>query len=141
LPYLATPDDRAYDLQLEVWLESQQLAEPVRISDTNFRYMYWNVCQQLAHQTVNGCNTRPGDLLASGTISGGEKHQRGSMLELTWRGTEPLELPGGTTRKFLADGDTVIMTGWGERDGIKVGFGDVRGTLLPATPQSFASRE
>lgn len=137
LPYLATPDERAYDLRLEVWLESQQLAEPVRISDTNFRYMYWNVCQQLAHQTVNGCNTRPGDLLASGTISGPEKHQRGSMLELTWRGTEALELPGGATRKFLADGDTVVMTGWGERDGIKVGFGDVRGTLLPATPQAF----
>jgi fumarylacetoacetase len=94
--------------------------------------MYWDICQQLAHHTVNGCNVRPGDLMASGTISGPGKHERGSMLELTWRGSEPLELPTGETRRFLADGDTVVMTGWCERDGIRVGFGEVRGTLLPA---------
>jgi fumarylacetoacetase len=94
--------------------------------------MYWSMCQQLAHHTVNGCNAQPGDLYGSGTISGPEKHERGSMLELSWRGTEPLDLPGGETRKFLADGDTVIMTGLCERDGVRVGFGEVTGTLLPA---------
>jgi fumarylacetoacetase len=132
LLYLRSSDDRAYDIHLEVLLQSTQMDEPVRITTSNFRYMYWNVCQQLAHHTVGGCNARPGDLMASGTISGPSKDERGSMLELTWRGSEPIELPTGETRKFLADGDTVIMTGWCERDGVRVGFGEVRGTLLPA---------
>ena len=137
LEYLRGAGDRAYDIQLEVLLQSESMADPAVIATSNFRYLYWNVCQQLAHHTVTGCNVRPGDLMASGTISGPEPHQRGSMLELTWRGSEPLELADGSTRKFLADGDTVIMSGWGERDGIRVGFGEVRGKLLPARPMEF----
>jgi fumarylacetoacetase len=132
LTYLRSPENRAYDIHLEVLLQSAQMDRPVRIATSNFRYMYWNICQQLAHHTVNGCNARSGDLMASGTISGPAKEERGSMLEITWRGTEPIELPSGETRKFLADGDTVTLTGLCERDDIRVGFGEVTGTLLPA---------
>ena len=131
-PYLMCPDDRAYDIQLEVLLRSRKMGSPERIASSNLRYMYWNVCQQLAHHTINGCNAQPGDLYGSGTISGPEKHERGSMMELSWRGAETVHLPNGEERKFLADGDTVIMTGCCEKDGVRVGFGDVRGTLLPA---------
>jgi len=132
LPYLQSTADRAYDIRLEVLLQTAAMTEAATIATSNFRYMYWNICQQLAHHTVGGCNTNPGDLMASGTISGPEKSERGSMLELSWRGSEPIDLPGGETRKFLADGDTVIMTGWCEHDGVKVGFGEVTGTILPA---------
>jgi fumarylacetoacetase len=132
LEYLQTPDDRAYDIHLEVLLQSAQMDAPASIATSNLRYMYWNVCQQLAHHTVNGCNAQPGDLYGSGTISGPEKHERGSMMELSWRGAEPITLPSGEERKFLADGDTVILTGWCEADGVKIGFGEVSGTLLPA---------
>jgi len=132
LDYLKTPDDRAYDIHLEVLLQSGQMDRPASVATSNLRYMYWNICQQLAHHTVNGCNANPGDLYGSGTISGPEKHERGSMMELSWRGAEPITLPTGEERKFLADGDTVVMTGWCEADGIKVGFGEVAGTLLPA---------
>jgi fumarylacetoacetase len=132
LPYLVSPDHRAYDIRLEVLLQGTGMDEPATLATSNFRYMYWNVCQQLAHHTVNGCNAQPGDLYASGTISGPEKHERGSMLELSWRGSEPIHLPNGEQRGFLADGDTVIMTGHCERNGVRIGFGEVRGTLLPA---------
>jgi fumarylacetoacetase len=132
LPYLASPGDWAFDIALEVLLQSAAMAEPVRIATANFASLYWNLCQQLAHHTVNGCNLRPGDLLASGTISGPGRHERGSLLELAWRGAEPLALPSGETRSFLADGDTVIMRGHCESGGVRVGFGEVRGTLLPA---------
>jgi fumarylacetoacetase len=132
LEYLRSPDDCAYDIHLEVRLQSETMTEEATIASSNFKYMYWSICQQLAHHTVNGCNARPGDLYGSGTISGPEQHERGSMLELSWRGTEVVELPNGETRKFLADRDTVTMTGWCEKDGIRVGFGDVTGTLLPA---------
>ncbi|MEX1310298.1 MAG: fumarylacetoacetase [Candidatus Sulfomarinibacteraceae bacterium] len=132
LDYLKTPDDRAYDIHLEVLLQSGAMDAPASIATSNLRYMYWNVCQQLAHHTVNGCNARPGDLYGSGTISGPGKHERGSMMELSWRGAEPIALPSGEERAFLADGDTVIMTGWCEADGIRVGFGEVSGTILPA---------
>jgi fumarylacetoacetase len=132
LNYLRNPDDRAYDIHLEVKLQSRKMADPDRIATSNLRYMYWNVCQQLAHHTINGCNAQPGDLYGSGTISGPEKHERGSMMELSWRGSESIEVGDGEQRKFLADGDMVIMTGWCEADGIRVGFGEVSGTLLPA---------
>ena len=132
LPYLQNPGDCAYDIQLEVLLQGEAMAVPATIATSNFRYMYWSICQQLAHHTVNGCNTRPGDLMGSGTISGPAKEERGSMMELSWRGTEPLELPNGETRTFLADNDTVIMRGHCEVEGARVGFGEVRGTLLPA---------
>ncbi len=130
--YLESPDDRAYDIHLEVLLQSERMTAPEPIATSNLRYMYWNVCQQLAHHTINGCNARPGDLCGSGTISGPGKHERGSMMELSWRGAEPIRLSTGEERTFLADGDTVVMTGCCERDGVKVGFGEVRGTLLPA---------
>ncbi len=131
LPYLLMDGDWAYDIQLEVLLQSEKMSNPAVIATSNFRYLYWSVCQQLAHHTVNGCNLRPGDLLASGTISGPAREERGSMLELSWRGAEPIDLPNGETRKFLADGDTVIMRGHSQTDGIRVGFGEVTGTLLP----------
>jgi len=132
LPYLRNPGDGAYDIRLEVLLQSETMEEPAVIATSNHRYIYWSISQQLAHHTVNGCNLRPGDLLASGTISGPAKEERGSMLELSWRGTEFVELPNGETRKFLADNDTVIMRGHCESNRIRVGFGEVKGKLLPA---------
>jgi fumarylacetoacetase len=132
LDYLKSPGPCAYDIELEVLLQSEKMSDPQTIATSNFKYMYWSMCQQLAHHTVNGCNAQPGDLYASGTISGPEKHQRGSMLELSWRGSEPIALDNGEERKFLADGDTVILRGYCEADDIRVGFGEVRGTLLPA---------
>jgi len=133
LDYLRGAGDRAYDIHLEVQLQSAQMSAPATIASSNFRYMYWNICQQLAHHTVNGCNARPGDLYGSGTISGPATHERGSMLELSWRGQETIPLPNGEERTFLVDGDTVVMTGWCDADGLRIGFGEVRGTLLPAT--------
>ncbi|MEZ4649633.1 MAG: fumarylacetoacetase [Candidatus Eisenbacteria bacterium] len=134
LPYLKSTGDWSYDIVLDVLLCTPKMTEPARISRSNFRYMYWNVCQQLAHHTVTGCNTRPGDLFASGTISGPEKDERGSLLELTWRGSEPLALPSGEERKFLLDGDELILRGWAEGDGYRVGFGECRGVVTPAHP-------
>ena len=101
-----------------------------RVSTSNFKYMYWNMCQQLAHHTVNGCNMRIGDLLASGTISGPTPDSYGSMLEICWKGTKPVQMPDGTERKFIADGDTVVMRGWCEKDGIRVGFGPCDGKIV-----------
>ncbi|UCF67090.1 MAG: fumarylacetoacetase [Acidobacteriota bacterium] len=132
LDYLASPGEWSYDIKLEVWLETHGLEQPHRLSLGNFNDLYWNVRQQLAHHTISGCNVRPGDLMASGTISGAAKSSRGCLLELTWRGTEPIELSNGEQRKFLADGDTVIMTGWSEANGYRIGFGECRGKLLPA---------
>ena len=132
LEYLRNPGDCAYDIPLEVLLQSEKMDAPETIATSNFKYMYWSICQQLAHHTVNGCNAQPGDLLGSGTISGPDKRERGSMLELSWRGTETVELSNGETRKFLADGDTVIMRGHCDADGIRIGFGEVGGKLIPA---------
>ncbi|RMH68355.1 MAG: fumarylacetoacetase [Gemmatimonadetes bacterium] len=134
LPYLQLARNWSYDIRLEVSLQVENMAESFTITTSNFKYLYWNICQQLAHHTITGCNMRPGDLLASGTISGPEKESRGCLLEYTWRGTEPVELPNGKHRKFLQDGDTVIMTGWCQGDGFRVGFGECRGQLLPAKP-------
>ncbi|HEX8253874.1 MAG TPA: fumarylacetoacetase [Thermoanaerobaculia bacterium] len=131
LPYLT--DDVGFDITVEVWLRSAQMTEPVRLSRGNFRDMYWTVAQLVAHHTSNGCNLMPGDLLASGTISGTEKDSRGSLLELAWRGTEPVELPTGETRRFLQDGDEVILRAYCEREGhARIGFGECRGVVLPA---------
>ena len=105
--------------------------EGLRVCASNFRHLYWTMAQQLAHHTVTGCNLSTGDLLASGTISGPDKGSFGSLLEITWRGTEPLTLPGGEQRRFLADGDTVTMTGWCQGDGYRVGFGEVAGAVRP----------
>lgn len=126
------------DLRLEVFLESdtmrRQGVEPTRLSEGNFSTMYWTTAQMLTHHASAGCNLRPGDLMASGTVSGPEKGSRGCMLELTWRGAEPLDLPTGESRKFLEDGDTVILRGHCEREGaVRIGFGECRGTVLPAS--------
>jgi fumarylacetoacetase len=132
LPYLRSPGDWAFDIHLEVALQGAQMARPHLICRSNFQYLYWNVCQQLAHHTVNGCNLRPGDLLASGTISGPTPDSFGSLLELAWKGTRPLAFPNGEQRVFLQDGDRVTMTGWCQGAGYRVGFGEVTGRVLPA---------
>jgi fumarylacetoacetase len=107
------------------------MSEPARISRGNFRSMYWTLAQMVAHHTSNGCNLRPGDLIGSGTVSGPEKQNRGCLLEITWRGTEALELPGGETRRFLEDGDEVILHGWCEAPGFRrIGLGECRGRIL-----------
>jgi fumarylacetoacetase len=131
LPYLESKGDWSYDIQLEVLLQSERMDKPQRICRSNFKYMYWNICQQLAHHTITGCNVRPGDLMASGTISGPTPDSYGSMLELAWRGTKPIKLTNGEERRFLMDGDTVTMTGWCEGDSYKVGFGAVKGEISP----------
>src|SRR6202020_2163575 len=117
---------------LEVYLQTARMDQPQRISATNARYLYWNFCQQLAHHTTTGCNLRPGDLLATGTISGPTPDSCGSMLELAWKGTRPIQLANGETRSFLQDGDRVTIAGWCEGDGYRIGLGEVTGKVLPA---------
>ena len=130
LPYLRENTANNYDIHLQVAIAAAG-SETV-ISNTNFKYMYWSMMQQLTHHTIAGCNVRVGDLMGSGTISGPEKDSRGSLLELTWNTTEPLTLVNGEQRGFLEDGDTVIMRGHCQKDGLRIGFGEVRGTVLPA---------
>jgi fumarylacetoacetase len=132
LPYLRQLQPNNYDLQLEVELRAAQMQEPVRICRTNFKYMYWSSVQQLVHHASSGCAMNVGDLLGSGTISGPGKHERGSLLEISWNGTEPLELVGGVVRTFLEDGDSLSFHGWCQGEGYRVGFGEVEGTMLPA---------
>ncbi|MGH9676913.1 MAG: fumarylacetoacetate hydrolase family protein, partial [Candidatus Acidiferrum sp.] len=132
LPYLRQSGSQAYDIRLEVSLLTAIMCRPHTICVSNFKNLYWSMSQQLAHHTVNGCNVRPGDLLASGTISGPTPDSCGSMLELAWRGQRPISLPGGMTRAFLHDGDRVSMTAWCQGDGYRVGFGEVTGEILPA---------
>jgi fumarylacetoacetase len=132
LSYLRAKNDVTFDVQLEAKLQTAKMKSPHTITRTNFQNLYWSVSQQLAHHTVGGCNLQPGDLLASGTISGQAEESRGSMLELTWRGANPLTLPDGETRKWLEDGDTLVITGWCEGEGYRVGFGEVSGKILPA---------
>ena len=131
LDYLKFDGDKNYDINLEVYLQPENGSETL-ISQSNYKYMYWNMAQQLAHHTVNGCNVEVGDMYASGTISGENPRSFGSMLELTWRGQNPLELENSEERKFIQDNDTVIMRGYAEKDGIRVGFGEVAGKILPA---------
>jgi fumarylacetoacetase len=132
LPYLRQVQPNNYDLHLDVTLRAAQMNQAVRICRTNFKYMYWSSVQQLVHHASSGCAMNIGDLLGSGTISGPDKHQRGSLLELSWNGTEPLELAGDIKRSFLEDGDCLAFHGWCEADGYRVGFGEVEGTILPA---------
>ena len=132
LPYLRAKTDFTFDIQLEAKLQTAKMKSPHSITRTNFQNLYWSVAQQLAHHTVGGCNLQPGDLLASGTISGETEESRGCMLELTWRGANPLKLPNGEARKWLEDGDTLAISGWCEGNGYRVGFGEVSGKILPA---------
>lgn len=128
LPYLQYTGARSYDIHLSVTLSNDENTKKT-ISESNFKYMYWNMCQQLAHHTVNGCNVRVGDLLASGTISGPTPDSLGSMLEITWNGTKPVVMPDNTDRTFIEDGDTVSMNGWCENENIRIGFGPCTGTI------------
>jgi len=137
LPYLTTPENDArggVSITLEVRLQSASMRArgeaPVPVSHTSFTHMYWTLAQLLTHHAMGGCNLRPGDLLASGTVSGPTKGERGCLLELTWRGAEPLTLPGGETRAFLEDGDLVELAGWCEAPGQRrIGFGTARGIV------------
>ncbi len=131
LEYLKFEGQQNFDINLQVYIQPENGKENL-ISQSNYKFMYWNMLQQLAHHTVNGCNVEVGDMYASGTISGKDKSAFGSMLELTWRGTEPITLSDGTERKFINDHDTVIMRGYAEKDGMRVGFGEVRGKVLAA---------
>lgn len=131
LPYLEYEGDKNIDLNLEVIIQPEG-AEENSVSKSNFKYMYWNMNQQLAHHTVNGCNVRCGDMMASGTISGPEAGSYGSMLEIAWQGTKPITLKDGSQRKSILDHDTVIMRGHCEKNGVRVGFGEVSTKVLPA---------
>ena len=131
LPYLHQKGAHGFDLRLEAALQPSG-KEAVTLCRTNFRHLYWSMAQQLAHHTVSGCNTRIGDLMGSGTISGPAPEARGSLLELTANGQRPLVLPDGSRRGFIEDGDEIILTGWCQGEGYRVGFGEARGRVLPA---------
>jgi len=132
LPYLQHPGAHAFDIALEVQLRPEGGDTATTIARTNFKHLYWTMAQQLAHHTVSGCNTRVGDLMGSGTISGPTPEAFGSLLELTWNGARPLALAGGATRTFIVDGDELTLAGWCQGDGYRVGFGRCAGTILPA---------
>lgn len=131
LPYLQQQGPGHFDIALEAAIATGDGRETV-ICRSNFKHLYWSMAQQLAHHTVNGCNVRAGDVMASGTISGDTEDSYGSLLELTWKGTKPLAMHDGTERKFLLDGDTLVMRGHCVKDGVRIGFGEVRGEVLPA---------
>jgi fumarylacetoacetase len=132
LPYLQVEGANNFDINLEVGLTPDSSEKETVISNSNFKYMYWNMAQQLAHHTVNGCDVHVGDMMASGTISGPTPDSYGSMLELAWAGSKPLQLDNGEERKFIKDGDTVTMRGYAEKEGKRVGFGEVSTKILPA---------
>lgn len=140
LDYLSDERNQKFgglDINLEVYIQSEKMRdqniEPHRLSRSNTKDLYWTIGQMLTHHASNGCNLQTGDLIATGTVSGKEKQERGSMLELSWRGTEPIELPGGEQRRFLEDGDEIIMKGFCEREGFRrIGLGECRGRILPA---------
>ena len=140
LPYLDSPEGRArgaIDVRLEVALVTERMRAAGRaphvVSRSTLRHRYWTIAQLVTHHASNGCNLRPGDLLGTGTVSGPTRDSRGCLLELTWRGSEPLQLPGGETRRFLEDGDEVVFRGWCEREGaVRIGLGECRGTIIPA---------
>ena len=132
LPYLRQARPNNFDLELDVSLRANGMNEAKTICHTNFKYMYWSSVQQLVHHASSGCAMNIGDLLGSGTISGPDKNQRGSLLEISWNGSEPVELAAGTKRSFLEDGDSLVMRGWCRGEGYRVGFGAVEGTILPA---------
>ncbi len=131
LPYLQYSGDKNYDINLQVTIAPEGGEETV-ISNSNYKYMYWNQEQQLAHHTVNGCNVNVGDMMASGTISGKDEHSYGSLLEITQAGKKSLTLNGGEERKFIQDNDTLTLRGYCEKDGRRVGFGEVSAKILPA---------
>lgn len=132
LPYLKFSGNKNIDIKLEVQIESDTF-DAHTVSSSNYKYMYWNMNQQLAHHSVNGCNIQAGDMMASGTISGNDESAYGSMLELSWKGTKPLDMPDGSQRKFIHDGDTVIMKAHCENENVRIGFGNVKTKVLPTS--------
>lgn len=142
LPYLREDlSNNSYDIHLSVELQAKDAPQANVICQTNFKYMYWSMAQQLTHHTISGCNLQVGDLMGSGTISGPTPDSYGSLLELTWNATKPLNLSNGEQRGFLADGDTLMMKGYCQRDGLRIGFGEVTGQILPALTFDFADTE
>lgn len=133
LPYLQQQGDHAFDINLEVAIAPEKVEETV-VCNSNMKYMYWTMSQQLAHHTINGCRINSGDMMGSGTISGPTEDSFGSMLELTWGGKNPLTMKDGTERKFINDGDTVIMRGFCQNEKVRIGFGEVSSKLLPPIP-------
>jgi fumarylacetoacetase len=134
LPYLQEADGGAFAITVEAWFRGPHMSTPIRLSQASFQDMYWTLGQMITHHTSNGCNLRPGDVIGSGTISGPTRENRGCLLELTWKGTEPIELPGGERRTFLHDGDEVILNGYCQRDGfVRIGLGHCRGVIQPAS--------
>lgn len=131
LDYLKYSGKRNFDINLEVYIKPEN-AYPTRLCQSNFKYMYWNMAQQLAHQTVNGCNINVGDMYASGTISGPDENSFGSMLELSWGGQKEIKLDSGETRKFIQDNDTILIKGYGEKEGVRIGFGACVTKILPS---------
>lgn len=128
--YLQYEGDKHIDINLEVAIQPENTKEKV-VSNSNYKYMYWNMNQQLAHHTVNGCNIKAGDMMASGTISGNDESAYGSMLEISWKGSKSVAMPDGSERKFILDNDTVIMRGFAQKNGVRVGFGEVKTKVLP----------
>jgi len=133
-PYLREPKPMLYDIHLDVWMQPEGAPRATRISETNYRYLDYSAAQQLAHHAIGGCKMNVGDLLGSGTISGPDRSQFGSLLELSWGGTNPVVLEGGETRSFLEDGDTMILKGYAQGEGYRIGFGECAGKILPAPP-------
>lgn len=131
LPYLKTQGDKNYDIQLDVYIQPEH-KKAHKVCTSNFKYMYWNMNQQLAHQTINGCNIKVGDMYGSGTISGPTPDSYGSLLELSWKGTKPLKFEDGSIRRFLEDKDTVIFKGYAKKNGLRIGFGECATKILPA---------
>lgn len=131
LPYLEYTGNKNIDINLDVFIAPEKGEENL-VSHSNYKFMYWTMEQQLAHHTVNGCNINVGDMMASGTISGPTPDSFGSMLEISWRGTKPVKMKDGSERKFINDNDTVIIRGYCEKDGVRIGFGEAKGKVLPA---------
>lgn len=131
LPYLEYAGDKHVDINLEVLIQPEG-SEEVSVCQSNYKYMYWNMNQQLAHHSINGCNIKVGDCMGSGTISGPNEGEFGSMLEISWKGTKTVPMKDGTERKFINDNDTVIMRGYAQKDGVRIGFGEVTAKVLPA---------
>lgn len=132
LEYLRQQGENSYNINLEVYLKGKKQDQPKQISSSNYRYLYWSAAQMVTHHTIGGCDLNTGDLLGSGTISGPEKEARGSLLELTWRGAEPIHLSEDEQRTWLEDGDELTITGWCQGEGYRIGFGEVTGTIVPA---------
>ena len=136
LPYLKFKGHKNFNISLEAAIRPENSVEHI-VSRTNFKYLYWNMSQQLAHQTINGCNINVGDIYGSGTISGPEPGSFGSLLEITWKGDHPIKLADGNMRVFLEDGDTVIIRGYAQKDNLRIGFGDCTTKVLPAIQKKF----